>query len=336
MMARLRPTGPWPSSSSRVQKDVVLAIVAGLSIACLIYEVGRVGRILLGDFTTYWITARNVLAGAPVYPSWQLGGPYPLGNASFGGGYVYPPTAAIVSTPLGMFPLDVSWAVATSVLACALGAVAFKIARREGAGVRLSVAMTLALLFSGPALESLLTGNVNTLMALGLGIVWLAPQTSGYLAVVGSLIKIYPIIGLAWAVRTRAELLKPFIAGAAAVAASVILLGTQSWLDFLQVLTNGQPSGDFPLMSPRAALTTIAGPTVATLTGYLLAALLATVVIAGRRDRRDFFVLSVAMIVPAPDWYLHYFVVPLVGAFPSIVNMLVSRRNIVRPRNDVR
>jgi len=56
-------------------------------------------------------------------------------------------------------------------------------------------------------------------------------------------------------------------------------------------------------------------------------------VVAVVRDRlaeRALFTLSLAMILPAPDWYLHYFIVPVVGALPVTLRMLAGHFSRLR------
>jgi hypothetical protein len=56
-----------------------------------------------------------------------------------------------------------------------------------------------------------------------------------------------------------------------------------------------------------------------------LAAALLIVVIRIRDDRRAFALLSLALILPAPDWFAHYALIPMVGVLPLVMRAVVAR-----------
>jgi hypothetical protein len=320
---RGRPALSTPATSARVKREILVASGAGIYVAALIFAIARLHLTIIGDYQTYWVGARHVIEHAPIYAVWQLHGPFPIGFAAFGRGYVYPPTAALISIPLGVISLDWSWMVATTGLAIALAVVSFRIARREGLSHRASRWAAILVVASGPSVEALATGNANVLIAIGLGVLWVKPGWAGHLAVVGGLIKVYPALGLAWAVRKRSALRWPLAVAMLLVVVSILVLGIQPWIDFYRVIRDGQATSDFALEAPRAALESLIGPIASALVTYAVAGLLTLFVARGQNDHRDFFVLSVAMILPAPDWYLHYLVVPVVGLLPIIIRYVV-------------
>jgi hypothetical protein len=302
-----------------------VVVAAGIWVALLIDAVRRASDIALGDFRTYWAGANHVLQGSDLYPTEQLIGPFVLGDATRGRGYVYPPSSALLSAPLALAPEAVAFAVFTIASAAILAAVVWLIARREGLGLARSALLTVAVAGSGPAISGLVTGNVNVLVAAMLGLMWLHPRASGYLAVVGGLVKVYPAIGIVWTIRKRAPLLGPIALGLAALALSVLTLGVQSWHDFGVTMTNGISTEVFLIESPRSVLTPLVGGAVATLVAVVLTGALIALTLRLRDDHRAFLCLGLAWIALAPDWQVHYFVVALVAAVPLLAGFSRQR-----------
>ncbi len=85
----------------------------------------------------------------------------------------------------------------------------------------------------------------------------------------------------------------PLVLGVVLLAATLLLLGIQPWLDFVAVLHNARPASPYYVQS----VTRVFGPMV----GYTLAALLLGLVLLVRDDAVAFALLSIAMIAPAPD-----------------------------------
>lgn len=316
----------------RLKIDGVIALAAGLWLATSAFVLIRLENVWTGDFMTYAAGARRLAAGVPLYPAFQLDGPYDLGHAAWGAGYVYPPSAALLSLPFAAFSDLVGFALFTAISGLALAIVVFEIARREGLTDRAAVLVAVAVLASGPALDSLATGNVNSLVAAGLGAMWLAPRWSGYLSVLGALVKLFPILGLVWTLRLRQPVLRPLVLGVAVGVVSIVVVGPGAWLDFVTSTLNARSSGWLIPQPPRHLLEPILGPAVASLVSYALTGLLVLATYRVRSHHVAFFLLSVALILPAPDWYMHYWLVPLVGAVPWIAKTLAGRRAPVARR----
>ena len=315
--------------TSRRRWIIAAAAATGLWIGVGLDTLRMLPRIALGDFETYRAGALRVLSHDPLYAPFQLAGPYGLGDAAFGQGYVYPPSAAVLSTPLALLPLVPSWLVFSLLSGGSLGLVIYQISRREGASPATSAAATAVVLASGPAVWSIATGNVNTLVAAGLGLVWLAPRTAGYLAAFGALIKLYPGMAIAWTLRSHrgpaglSALVGPAIVGAIGLASSAAV-GLGAWRDFATALGNGRSASVF-VPSPRSVLSPIVGDLGAAVITIGLAAALLIVVIRIRDDRRAFALLSLALILPAPDWFAHYALIPMVGVLPLVMRAVVAR-----------
>ena len=308
-----------------ILRDALIAIGGGIWIGMLIHALREAATTWGGDYMSYSAAARHLVSGNSLYAGFQLDGRYPLGLAAWGDGFVYPPTAGLFSLPLALFSDTQGFVIFTALCAAFLGVVVYRIAREAGLSVTWAGGIMVAVLCSGPSIASLETGNANQLAAILLASMWLWPMQSGYLATIGALIKIYPGAGIAWAIRERAGLRGPLAVGLGLLAVSVLVLGWGAWHDFVIAWGNGALSSAFVVPSPRSALDPVLGSSLAALVGYLLAgiALLGSTRLAGRETA--FLLLSIAMILPAPDWYLHYFVVPLVGAVPMISRMLAGR-----------
>ncbi|TME08737.1 MAG: DUF2029 domain-containing protein [Chloroflexi bacterium] len=302
---------------------VGFAIAAGLWIGVFIYALLLLPRIALGDFITYHAGVLRLLAGQPLYATFQLAGPYSLGDAAFGQGYVYPPSAAILSAPLGLMPLELASLTFSVLSALALASVVYLIPRRDGASRTAAAAITLLVVGSGPGVWSIGTGNINTLVAAAIGMMWLAPRSAGYLAAVGALVKLYPGMGIVWVVRKRGGLAGPTAVGAIGFAACLVAVGVAPWLQFVSALALGRGSALF-VPAPRSLLTAFVGDSAAQIAVVLLTLLALVAVIRIRDDRRAFAMLSVAVILPAPEWFAHLALVPMVGVLPLLVRMAIQ------------
>ena len=310
-------------------RRAIAAVVAALWIATTIDVIRRWQQLAIGDFETYWTGARRLLDGLPLYPPSQLDQPFVLGDAAFGRGFVYPPTAALIATPLAALPMAQAFVVFTALSALALAGVTYAISRRSGASRTRAAVIAAVVIGSGPGLDALLTGNVNALAAAALGAMWLRPAGSGYLAVTGGLVKVYPIVGLAWSVRSRASVVRPAIVGVVVVGMTLLIGGVGPWNDFRTTMANGLSTEYFPIQSPRSLLWAPLGVIGAGLVAAALTAVVVIGVVRIRDDRAAFALLGLAMILPAPEWHLHYFVVPAVAALPAL-SELIQRDHVAR------
>ncbi len=310
---------------------IVVAVIAVLDV-WLIWLADaylHINTILNADFQTYWAGARHLLDGAPLYAPDQLSGPYRLGDMDFGTGYVYPPTAAALSLPLGLVPVDVGWVLFNGIALAGLGAAVYLIGRREGLGPTASAVVVAVVFSSGPVAQAVIAGNVNLWMGLGLAAAWLWPRTASSFAVLGALIKLYPGIAILWTIRRRVWSWTPLVIGAVFGIVVVLVFGSRLWTEFLTTLANARPFGAAFPQPPRSVLDPVLGSTGASLVAYAITVLLGVAVLRVRSDRLAFFVLSVAMIMPAQDWHTHYFLIPLIGALPGVLSLLPRSR--VRP-----
>lgn len=281
-------------------------LIVGLTV--LLALVGVVQLITYGLFTPdmadWWSyhdgASRLVSSGTP-YSAMQSA-PYPLHEAAWGDGFVYPPPAAVLLLPtlLGawtFYALNLAGVVA-------FVGVAVLIARQERLG-RIGVLLIGALALAHPGFQEVREGQISPLIAAGVGALWLLPRASGWLAVVTGMVKAYPGIGLVWALRQRAPLRGPILLGIGMVLATGWL-----WPGWIDAMLNAQPG------CPAWSLPSIACTTGIRWAGYIVGGGLALLAWRLPSDRVAFLVLTLAMLAPAPDLYWGYWMVPFMGALP--------------------
>lgn len=284
----------------------------------------HVDTFLAGDFITYWAGARHLLEGAPLFAPEQLTGPYRLPDMDYGSGYVYPPTAAALSVPLAPLPVSIAWAIFVAGAVGLLGWAVFRIAREAGLSRRGAAVAVALIVTSGPVGQGVFAGNVNLWVGTGLAFAWLRPGWSTALAVIGALIKLYPGIGVLWAIRRRMFRWRPILVGAVFGLVVVAVFGLPLWREFLTSLANARPLGAAFPQPPRANLEPFVGPTLAAIGSWLLTAALALAALGVRSDRLAFFLLSLAMILPAQEWHAHYYLIPVIGALPGACRLAAA------------
>lgn len=268
------------------------------------------------DFTTFATAVRRALDGQAIYAPFQLEGPYELGQAAGGGGFVYPPSAVpllLVLTAAGGFVFRLAGLLA-------MVAVAFRILRPHLTPFRAAF-LYIALLATPFMRDSLKAGQADPFIAAGLGLIWLYPRGTAYFALIGGAFKIFPLAALVWAIRKRAEFARPIAVLVLLVTAATTWLGLESWSQYLTTFLNGRP-GCYPHGLPSFACVLPIGGSLA---GYAIAAVLVLGAWRAGDDRRAFFLIALAMIVPAPDLYPRYLLIPLMGAVPLFERYLNVR-----------
>jgi hypothetical protein len=162
-----------------------------------------------------------------------------------------------------------------------------------------------------PGLTDLETGYLSPMFAAATGALWLWPRWSGWISVLLGLIKVFPVDGLLWTVRQRAEWRLPLVAALLAVLL-VTLAHPSIWMDWGRALGNAEPG------CPEFALVSF-GCLGVPLLGYLAAAALLVLAWRTARDDVSFLLLGLAMTVPYPDLYWGNVMVPMMAAIPLVV-----------------
>lgn len=258
-----------------------------------------------GDALSYIEGTRRVFAGEPLYTAMQQQ-PYALGTAIEGRGYVYPPTAAFLLAPLALgHPVVVAWNILG--LASAL-AVAAAVARSVGASwpVTLWVVAGLLVMLGG----DFGSGQAAPHLAALFGLMWLAPRWSGWLAVLGGLVKAQPIVGLAWAWRRGASWKTPLVAGSI-VALAVELLIPGGWLGWVGAMRNGYADCG-PYSWPSLGCYGLGW------LGWVGGGLAFLMAFRVRNDAAAFALLGLAAFLPAPEIYPSRMLLPAIAALPLL------------------
>jgi hypothetical protein len=311
--ATLHRIGNHRSMSPRSSGIAHAWLVAGLILLAAWLLVG-IGTALatsghLADASSYGAAVDRWLSGASPYSAEQLSGPHTLGNAVGGVGFVYPPAALVLFLPLGLgFEVTLLWVL---LIHATFVAVAFLIARRELAGMPLAaplVALVAALALPGLN-EGIRFGNASALIAALVGAMWLVPHYAASLAVLAGAIKVFPVIGAGWAVRWGDAIRPAVVLGVTLLLISQ-LVGVERWFEWVTAMTTAVPS------CPEWALVSLECATGSSLPGWILAAVLFAGSVSAPSRTIGFFLMSVAMIAPAPDLYQHYTLIPFVGVIP--------------------
>ncbi len=290
-------------------------------LACLILAGGaivlRLSEMNLGDFSSHAAAVQRALDGDPVYTAVQLAGPYHLPDISRGRGFVYPPTAVVLLIPAA---LGSAWAVVLLIGSLGLLAlVTTEIVRRELPS-HAWVGWPLAglLLISPIAGDAIDAGQVSPLLAAGYGAAWLWPRASGWVAVAGGALKLYPLVLLAWTLRNRASLRWPLVLGVGLVIGATVWLGAGVWLDFWTAWQNALPQCTTPSLGSLACSFGRPGQLVAL--GAAVAITLLATRVAG--PAVAFFLLAVASVMAAPDLFPNYLLIVAIGATPLACRLL--------------
>src|SRR5207249_4847417 len=135
------------------------------------------------DFSAYWLAARHLLAGQPIYTAAQLAGPYePQLQGQFL--YLYPPFLAVVVLPLAWLSPDSYglamgvWAVLGTAIATA---VVLGISRLEGLlidGERALLLLAATFAFP-PLVGELVLGNVHVVLLGLFALAWWGARVGG-------------------------------------------------------------------------------------------------------------------------------------------------------------
>jgi alpha-1,2-mannosyltransferase len=302
-----------------VRRSVLVVVLVVILAYRALQLIALSGQIQWGyDFSAYWLAARHVLDGVPIYADWQLAGQYSPQQQYL---YLYPPFLAVAMTPLAaIFPSDyrlanLVWAVFGAIVAAVVVAA---VARREGIGSRRDTVLLVAGAFAFPPLiGELVMGNVHLLLLGLLGGAWLALRDerrsigaiAGILIGVATLIKLFPGLVIVWLL-LRGRYGPALWSLATIVALAVVALpvtAVGAWLDYPMVLLNlGPPVDTRDTLAPIVWLSSFMPSLVARV--VVVVAMVAAVVWAARNTAEpvSFAVTVTASILIAPALYQHY------------------------------
>jgi hypothetical protein len=290
----------------------LVGFVALLAVATLSLRISLTNAFLYvnwADALSYAEGARNASSSMSPYSEMQLAGPYPIDHASFGLGFVYPPSGAYLLAPFMLGePLWYLWNALS--YAALLGVVALIVRQELG---RLNVPVAVA---TGAAtvvvfqvgLTDLKTGYLSPMVAAAFGAMWIWPRWSAIPALLFGLIKVFPAAGLLWTVRKGGAWRVPLLV-AVGVLGAVTIAQPAFLEEWIVALSNAQPA------CPEFALPSF-GCLGLPMVGYVTAVVLLVLAWKAARDDVSFLLLGLAMTVPLPDLYWGNLMVPMVAAVP--------------------
>ena len=310
------PRALQPATLAPLAAAFVAAAVMTNGIRRMVGYAARYGTVT-PDGTTYVTALERFGHGQSVYTSLQHA-PYTLTDASWGAGFVYPPTALPVFLPLAWFGTD-PWRLVNLVV---LMAAAFAIVHYERRSLSVvSILATTAYVVINPFVWSAWTNAQVTPILVGLmGFGYAFPRWAGVLGTLGGLVKIYPVVMLAWALKFSGwkAIRDALLVGGVLFLASLLIVGSM-WIDFAQAIRLGSPSCDVGLPdSIRCVVGEPYGQLVALGMGGLVSGF--GVLLTSRQ--LAFACMCFGTMLASPDLNSAYWLLPSIGVLPAIARMV--------------
>lgn len=306
----------WPA---RTVVGVAMAAMALYGAARLIaYSTARYGAIT-PDGTTYTAAVERWLAGISPYTPMQSA-PYLLTDASWGMGFVYPPTALPIVGAFNLVGVEL-WRFLN--LGALILAALLVVRKERGRVTVLSAVATLAYLLINPFVWSAwanaqITPALVALMTIG----YVYPRTAGPGALIGGLVKVYPVAMLLWAFRERRwrGIRDGIIVGAALVALSMPFVGHE-WSHFLVATRNALPSCN---VGDPDSIRCIVGEPYGQLIALAIGGAVSALSLAVRDRRIAFACLMFGIMLTSPDLNWAYWLLPSIGLLPALAGLTPS------------
>ena len=275
------------------------------------------------DFDTYVAAAHRLVAGESLYGAFQAE-PYLLIEAARGGGYVYPPTAAVLMAWVGITP-ELVWRL---VNLCSLLVVAVLLVRRGGLLAQLGAAAIVVL--APPTAFAWANGNVTPLLAAGFGLAFLYPRTAWVIASVGGAVKLFPLVLFAWVLRERGwrDVVRGLAVLTAIVLLSIPLTDETAWAAFIQASTNALPNCRY---APLNSLACTFGPS-GQIAAFAIAGLLCLGSLVVTSRVLAFAMLCAAVLVATADLNRPYWLLALMAMLAAAGSLTNDRTRRLLPR----
>jgi alpha-1,2-mannosyltransferase len=264
------------------------------------------------DFAAYWLAARRLLEGAPLYPAAGEGAVY-LGFGEF----LYEPLVAVAFVPLALLPFETAAWLWTGLLVVLATVLSITLVRPFRPDVRPWAAAGCALFF--PLLADISLGNLNLVsVALALGAWWLRdrPRAAGAVLTAAIGLKLLPVaLLLFYAGARRWRLVGWSLAtGAALIAASMPFLADR-WADYLRLFASvARESSEFAINVIPSAVSGSPLRFVLPVAAVAVAYWAGTRERAGAGDGAHHLALAAAPLVSPLVWYPY-----LVFALPAVL-----------------
>ena len=312
-MARARATGKaWSRALTVFLSASAVAGVAWGVKSMLEYSNARYGA-TTPDGTTYAAAVQHLLHGLPLYTPLQSKA-YILTDASWGAGFVYPPTAVLALLPFAWLGIE-GWRILNAV---AFIFAALAIVRQErGRLTIVSTLLTLAYVLMNPFLWSAwANAQITPLLVAFMALGYLIPRLAGPVAAIGFLVKVFPGFMIIWAYRHERWIgvRNALLAGIVGVAITWPLFGA-SWFSFVTAMRNALPSCDVGIPdSIRCMVGEPYGQVVAFAAGGILMS--AGVWLRSQTLAFAYLCLGITLISPDLNWA--YWLLPSMGILPAI------------------
>ena len=292
-------------------------IVLGLA---LLLSIDRYGSVT-PDGVTYVAATDRWLDGEAVYTPMQQT-PYALTEASWGKGFVYPPTALPAVALFGVVGAE-AWRVLNLAV---LLVVALLIVRLERKGLSITAALvTSAYVVINPFVWSAwANAQITPLLVALMGVGYVYPRAAGLLGAVGALVKVYPGAMLVWAYRENGwkGVLGGLLAGALLVAATWPFVGHE-WVNFLAAASNAYPSCD---VGWPDSIQCMVGESYGTLAALAIGGGCVLLALFIRQRSVAFAFLMFGAMLASPDLNWAYWILPSIGLLPALARLIPARQ----------
>lgn len=284
------------------------------------------------DFSAYWFAAQRLVNGEPLYTAVQLAGTFPPQEQY---AYLYPPFLAVVLSPLPMAfgSLEVAALLWSSVCLAVLAIVVWTTTRTMHLSALAAVVLVGATLALPAVGFEFVMGNVHLLLATLFVVAWLSVRrdtrggdiVAGVAIGIAMLIKVFPAVVVLWFVLARrgTAAVAAVISAVVLAAATVPVVGLETWLEYPRVLANlGPPQDLWSSVAPASMLAEFIDFNVARV--VVIAVGLAILVWSAWRQPAptSFSVAVMVSLLIVPTMYVHYLAVAVV---PLLLLALHSR-----------
>lgn len=310
----------------------LIALLIGLVLAGRIYQfvVSSAADWWGYDFSAYWLAARHVLDGLPVYSAEQLAGPFSPQQQFL---YLYPPFFAVVMTPLAALFNDYReaqwvWAILGGLIVT--GSV-IAVARAEGLVGRRQLLLLLGAVFALHAVPlEMFMGNVHILLLGMFSVAWLGIRRgdsrgeyiAGAAIGIAALIKLFPLLIVLWFVATghRRAAIAAFATAAALALLSLPATGIQQWLDFPQMLANAEQPRYGSTLDPTSWVAEVIDFNVARVVVAVVGVAILLWSARSQPARVSFGVAVMVSLLLVPTLYGHYLAIAVLPIALSVAH----------------
>jgi len=310
----------------------LIALLIGLVLAGRIFQfaVSSAAEWWGYDFSAYWLAARHVLDGLPVYSAQQLSGAYSPQQQFL---YLYPPFFAAVMTPFAALFDDYRqaqwvWAILGGLIVA--GSV-LAVARAEGLLGGRQLLLLLAAVFALHAVPlEMFMGNVHILLIGLLSAAWLGIRRgdsrgeviAGAAVGIAALIKLFPLLIVLWFVATghRRAAIATFVTAALLALLTLPVTGIQPWLDFPQMLANAEQPRYGSTLDPTAWVAEVIDFNVARVLVSVVGVAILLWSARSQPARVSFGAAVMVSVLLVPTLYGHYLAIAVLPIILSLAH----------------